>query len=496
MQSDIKSAKIHSTASIALVKIDEAISFLNSILLTLSSNTFTFPSDPEILCAAFDPNLNRRNLGSAPSRRVTFLPTPDAIFKISSVISDLRIVCRLLLPNSENALRLSRLRRSFESISLSNPHVLTRSLIVLCLYFDGLLLGSHDLSSYIAAAMNSHGIPQSITSSSIIQPFLIRLGKPLYDSLKMLMAGRARQRSIIDPYLFSEWASLQGEADAIDRSLSTESGQDVTSQQFIFGFVTAHTMWIVGHYIMLGLELKIFCGKDVSYAYECCDYYLSEQLRILSQMRCLKEKSRAHNVVTNLPNLSEEEAEETLEYFYLHLQRNLCRATVLFVSALKYTKVIFSPNYEFTSTEAQFQKRFEGLNAIIYPPTRDYAAVMALNHICEDNGATETEEEAALAAAHQAWGECRAYVDSLLEYLPGDTKERKDDHSGSWLPVDRNEVMKLKKICVGNAVYVHKLMLHSKSLLKESHPDSSYFSKPPIVKFEFQHHDHFCSITL
>jgi len=116
-----------------------------------------------------------------------------------------------------------------------------------------------------------------------------------------------------------------------------------------------------------------------------------------------------------------------------------------------------------------------------------------------------------LEAALRGWSDCRAYVDRLMEYLPEEGK------GADWLPVDRSEVrvhtdrgglsgadivtegnrhifllpstlclpgvvicifilrvysshqvLKLKKMCVGNALYAHKLSLYNKSLSEKN----------------------------
>lgn len=118
------------------------------------------------LSASFDPFVNRRLLGNAPIRKARFNPIIHVIDSISNLVSELEwSVCEVLL----NANTLGRLTRMLSNNSLrgrggavpippktegeASPHVginvLSRSLMLLNLYFDDKLLGQYDLVDVI-----------------------------------------------------------------------------------------------------------------------------------------------------------------------------------------------------------------------------------------------------------------------------------------------------------------------------------------------------------
>ena len=121
----------------------------------------------ELLSASFDPFVNRRLLGNTPVRKSCFRRLKCVLESLSNMSNELRWgVCDLILQGDT----LSRIMRMLEGNSLrgcppfvipkkeseETPfglNILSRSLLVLNLYFDDKLFGQHDLGDLIGETM-------------------------------------------------------------------------------------------------------------------------------------------------------------------------------------------------------------------------------------------------------------------------------------------------------------------------------------------------------
>lgn len=118
------------------------------------------------LGASFDPFVNRRLLGNAPIRKARFNPINSVINSMSILVSELEwAVCDVLL-NADTFGRLTRMlsnnslrgcggavptipKSDAEAYSQVGINVLSRSLMLLNLYFDDKLLGQYDFVDII-----------------------------------------------------------------------------------------------------------------------------------------------------------------------------------------------------------------------------------------------------------------------------------------------------------------------------------------------------------
>ena len=257
-----------------------------------------------LLRRTFDVNVNRRLLGNAPVRKVKFKDPLASVLTLRTVFVELDwAVCNILLKGS-NLSRIKRMLHRMSSISYpplplsltSSPspcfsptgvNILSRSLIVLNLYFDDLLLGQYGLGVTLASHMHQSGVPESATCSQEAMTFLNRAGKPIYDTLKLLTLNRNRQRTYIDALMVPEWNALKIDAGLADQSFQRGYGLDpATIAPFITNYVLCTTVWLMEHYLSLGVETGLFTTHyDLSTAYWYWDFLLSTQLGIKSSMK-------------------------------------------------------------------------------------------------------------------------------------------------------------------------------------------------------------------
>ena len=306
--------------------------------------------------AAYDPYLYRSLMGNTPVRKVEFKGPSTALEELVGIVSELDwAVCDLLLKGSS----LARIKRMLERVSTSSANILTRSLIVLNLYFDDLLLGQHDLSVLILENMHQYGaIPIAWTDTERGRAFAGRLGKPVYDNLKVFALNRNRQHAYIDALVLKEWPGLQQDATDLDIFFHQELGVENHTGAFITNYVTSLTVAIMEHYIRLSVELSLLHNhRDLAISFWYRAFLSSTQINIMRIMReariqqklLAKEDSEIASESTSRsrskkkgkkvakrtpPNKppaykeTKEDVEDNIEFMVVNLKRTLCRGIV------------------------------------------------------------------------------------------------------------------------------------------------------------------------
>jgi hypothetical protein len=260
--------------------------------------------DKQTIFRTFDPYMNRHLLGNAPVRHVIFSPPAIALKNLSQTYKDLgHAACNLLLKGDT----LGRIRRILSK--LSNPsmsdtstdkhvtpttvlNILTRSLIVINLYFDDMILGRHPIPLLIANDMQRYAIPQILTASDYGTQFLNRLCKPIYDTLKLYTLNRNRQRNYLDT-MFRDWKVLQKDASSVDLCFQKEFQLDSrTTLPYVSNYTFLTTVGLMDHHIGLGVELELFHGHyHLMTAFWYRDFLLSAKLNVVTSVRKhLKER--------------------------------------------------------------------------------------------------------------------------------------------------------------------------------------------------------------
>jgi len=332
-------------------------------LIAITKDTEYSKADDETIFRTFDPYVNRHLLGNAPVRHVTFSPPEKAMVALCGIYEEMSSgVCNLLL----RADTLARLYRMLSKISTSSYNVLSRSLIVINLYFDDMLFGRHVLPMLIANHMHRCAVPETITDTLYGRQFLNRLCKPIYDTLKLLTLNRNRQRTYMDVVMLKEWATLQHEAATVDLGFQDEFELDrATTMLYATNYVLLTTVGLMEYHVGLGIELGLFNGHyHLTTAFWYRDFLLSTRLNIITSMKeHLKErkameaqigreeaaaKAKAENVnvkkkgkkggkrnnatksanVVMLVETSPEDEEDMAEFLLLSVKRTLCRGIV------------------------------------------------------------------------------------------------------------------------------------------------------------------------
>jgi hypothetical protein len=332
----------------------ESVKKLEEILVITRKLKQNEPDSAKALIQeTFDSYVNRVLVGNAPIRKIVFRGAEESIGLLTTITKELDwALCGLL----NKGTTLARIRRMLGRVSISSANILTRSLIVLNLYFDDQLIGQYSLPGMIVEHMRqmSH-IPDSVFNSQYSQAFLNRLAKPIYDTLKVLLLNRNRQRTYIEAVMFHDWSSLQQEAHVVDVTIRKEDGLTANSPPHFSFYMLFITVDLMDHFVSLGIEMNVFCGQhELAVAYWYRDFLLSSLLNQLSSMRRAKMaaddaqqqeaeaaakthkgKKKHHgkkelNGSVNTQHTEQTPAmlEDEFEFLLLGLKRGLCRGLV------------------------------------------------------------------------------------------------------------------------------------------------------------------------
>jgi len=451
-----------------------------------------------LLQRCFDSYVNRPLVGNLPIRKIRFQLPREAIPILSSITSEVdSFVCNLLLRGST----LGRIQRMLDRFDRCN--ILCRSLMVLNLYFNDKLLGQYQLRDIVRDHIRQWQAPNSEEvwgSSEQAQAFVNRLAKPVYDCLKLRILNPNRQRAYIEAVLFPEWIPLQNEAQMVDMHCHQQqtalgndsSGASKNPPAYFTRYALSTLISLMDRYVASGVEVGLSHNShnDLAFAIWYRDFLLNALNQNLSMMRQTKEaaasrkhekppakgkKNHGKKVANGKHELSPptaEDREDDLELKVIALKRNLCRKTMQFRAALIQAGILKEQNFEFTSLERIFEKRFEVFQYIRQPPPLSYA------HFLEGNDFSLVEPSSLLHTAAEGFQHCRAAIEVMLQDM---TRQKMDP---MFAPVSETELRSLLKVCIGNAVYVQRL----RQLIESG----SANLPSTTVAFDFESHDQFC----
>jgi len=203
---------------------------------------------------------------------------------------------------------------------LTAINILSRSLIVINLYFDELIFGQQSIPHLIIKHIHQYGIPQSITSSPYCLQFITRLSKPIYDTIKVLALNKNRQHTYIKDVIFHEWnrVLIQG-ATIVDHHYRQEynsknAGANTNAttttandKNVLLPFMTNYTLDIVvgwmEYYLSLGIELQLYTNQfDLWTVYWYWDFLLSTRINVITGMKSSLIEHRRKNVNATTEN--------------------------------------------------------------------------------------------------------------------------------------------------------------------------------------------------
>ncbi|KAL3944097.1 MAG: hypothetical protein SGBAC_001828 [Bacillariaceae sp.] len=415
-----------------------------------------------VIRRVFDSHVNRPLVGNAPVRAIRFQTFQDSMAFFVKLTRDLDwALCRMLLKGDS----LDRIRRMLFIISVSESNILIRSLIVLNLYFDEKVFGQYPLPSLITKSIQRQfHLPDTIFTNQYAGAFIARMAKPMYDILKVMVLNRQRQRAYIDAVMLIDWTTLIREAQLVDSALKQENPG---AAPYFTLYALTISIFLMDHTVALGLELDLFCSEhEIAVAYWYRDYLLSSLITQLSTIRQLKQahktveaqlaeakikaqrgkkKGGKHNkkVINTAALPTAEDIEDDYESLLMNLKRGLCRGTVRFMAAVNQAGLVKDIDYEFTSRERIFEKRFEAFQVMPQPPPLTYADYK------QGSDFSSVDQNELLKSASECFKASKGMVDKLELQLKGIDSD--------FVSSSENDLRQLAKISVGNTIYLAKL---------------------------------------
>jgi hypothetical protein len=448
----------------------------------------------DLIKRCFDPYINRPLLGNAPVRKTRKLKPAEAINNLIQITEEVNgLVCNLLLKGSS----IGRICRILNQHANKSVNILSRSLIVLNLYFEDKLLGRHDLRHLLVEAIRQWcHIPETLIREKHFQAFLNRLAKPMYDTMKLLTLNRNRQRAYIEAVMLQDWISLQAEAQLVDAQYRKDNPTDDASLPCMSYFALFILIDLLDRHLSSAISLNLFYEHhDIAFAYWYRHYLLSAQLNQFSSMRQTRKAAKAAMLQQQQQQQSEskrgkkknakkvngdvvdlqdtpEDSEDEVFQALLGLKRMLCSGILRFIAALRQAEILKDKTFEFTTFQKIFEKRFEVYQNVRQPPPLSYEDYLRGSDFSRVSKADLLQSTLDLFQA------CKATVEKMLEAL--------SLLDPLYAPITETEARALLKVCVGNIVYLHRLQQIVKS------PRQDHVA----VVFDFASHDEFCTIKL
>jgi hypothetical protein len=306
------------------------------------------------LLRCFDPNVNRRLMGSTPARKVSNYKKSyvEAIAVLLQLCNDIAlIVCQYPHNNT-----VRQTYYTFHRISLCcNCNIVVRSILAITLVASIAAKYHHldntapsTLSNWILQDMrqllcsNEGGLDHpifalleqsqsaSLTDShstatanplqhenpsqeqhedkdeeSLSSLLLHRLGKSIYDSIKLLLVSRCRQRAVLSDY-FHSWSVNQNDANSVDYYYSCRPSDDNTKNYSIMAnLVLLPTLSLMEDYIGLSIDTGLVHEPyDLVISYWYWSYLFSAHVTVrdtlyLVQQQFQKQQRQQHSFTTS-----------------------------------------------------------------------------------------------------------------------------------------------------------------------------------------------------
>lgn len=114
-----------------------------------------------------------------------------------------------------------------------------------------------------------------------------------------------------------------------------------------------------------------------------------------------------------------------------------------FLAAVNQAGLVKEIEYEFTSKERIFEKRFESFHIIPQPPPLTYKDYL------QGSDFSKVSQNELLRSTSECFSQSKLMVDSLVAQIPSLDVD--------YLAVHDKQLHQYTKICVGNSVYIRKL---------------------------------------
>jgi hypothetical protein len=265
---------------------------------------------------AFDAGVAGSLKGNSPRRQIRLVPPREAVTRVMAIAGDFESALGIFHLHS-----LQQIRRFLERFSQRSPNIAVNSFLHLhllvspppsvmglwrgghrgAMQVNDLLLGQLSVPALVGEHMVAFGVPPSVTTSEPGAQFIHWVARPVYDSLRLLLSNRSRQRGRLEVQ-FQDLAIIQAEAGARDAEFRERNGLD-RAPHFLLSWVMDETLRAMQHYLFLGLELELYGPEEA----DCVLWYLDRVIMARLNMLVSMQQTKAH--MEEQKRLLEEEEE-------------------------------------------------------------------------------------------------------------------------------------------------------------------------------------------
>ena len=154
-------------------------------------------------------------------------------------------------------------------------------------------------------------------------------------------------------------------------------------------------------------------------------------------------------------------------FFYIYLTYYSCLLWK-FIAAINQAGLVENKQFEFTTRERIFEKRFEAFAGIQQPPPLFY------DDFLQGSDFSKVSQNDLLASTSECFNVSKAMLDKLLSQIAIIQTE--------FRAMQEDEIRRLAKVCIGNSVYVQKL---------KQAIDADGKAKG-VISFDLETHNQFC----
>ncbi|KAL7687203.1 putative alpha-acetyltransferase 35, NatC auxiliary subunit [Plasmopara halstedii] len=471
--------------------------------------------DPECFngkAIGFDPSISRLLLSGSPPRDIQVPSFEKSLSKMKKIMEEMQIGCS---PPEWRC--MEDLRIFLIEFSRRQPTLVARSYVLLFLYADGKMYAKYNFMDWLSASMVINGVPSVLLSTQEGILYTSRCIETVYESLKVYLHNRSRQRPRIES-LLDEWSILQAEATAVDERFTTEMNiPHATYPRYFTAWSLEESVQLMLHYVVLGLELELYAPPELGMVYWYLDYLQGSRLQNLNvtwtfvekmkevmpsahcrEPRAMKQqqpsasgksikKSKAKHKkksasVSSLPSepahdiIDPTKARFFREFKYTELLRSLMRAYFQLFNALEREGLVEVKLPVYSSYLIRFQHRFAAFQKLPYP------AALTFEEYRQNSDFSPYDLELIYKSAEECFNMARGHAEALLS---DEEKINRIVTIGGLEIVRDFELQSLLKVCISCCVHLSqrtegKIKMKTS---KEVHLDFSVHPHFPVVEF-------------
>ncbi|RLN48883.1 hypothetical protein BBJ28_00020958 [Nothophytophthora sp. Chile5] len=455
--------------------------------LTRELSTEQLELDPECFSGkalGFDPTISRLLLSGSPPRDVKVPSTDEALDVMKKVLAEMTIAC-----SPAEWTCMEDLRIFLTEFSKQQPNIIARSYVLLFLYADKKIYAKFNFMDWLSASMVLNGVPSVLLSTQEGVLFSSRSIETVYESLKVFLHNRSRQRARIE-YLLEEWTVLQVEATAVDEKFTTEMA--IPNLNFTWTFMEKMKQIMPSAHRHAPASTED--SSDEATATPPPPPTEAPSTRSSKKSR---SKHKKHNGTSSVQSSEvaepvREPIEPTKARFlreiqYTEMLRSLMRAFFQLASALEREGLVQVKPPMYSAFTIRFQHRFAAFQNIHYP------AALTYEDFCKNSDFSPYDLELIYKSAEECFKAARTHGEALLTDAEGVNTMVT---SGGDVRVRGAEIAALLKVAISNCV---RLAQRSQNAVANG---SGRNKKPPIstsstpaakthMEFDFSIHPHF-----